>query len=90
MRFATLRLGDAPAAPELTVIPLPIPADDESGYILSNVNRWRGQLQLLPISAAELEQQAKKVPVGGTVATLVDYRSDQKDGEGEWPVKPFR
>ena len=59
---------------ELTVIPLPIPEDDPD-YVLSNVNRWRQQLQLGPLTAPQLGEQAEKIQVGGAVATLVDLRA---------------
>jgi hypothetical protein len=35
------------------------------GDLLSNINRWRGQLMLSPISAAELAAQIKKIDVLG-------------------------
>jgi hypothetical protein len=74
MRFATLRIGDGEPL-ELTVIPLPIPEDDPD-YVLSNVNRWRQQLQLGPLTAPQLGEQAEKIQVGDAVATLVDLRSE--------------
>lgn len=55
MRFATIHpLPDEPTV-ELTVIPLPTAGDDETEYVISNINRWRNQLGLGPMAAAELE-----------------------------------
>ncbi len=74
MRFATLEFGPADETVELTVIPLPIPAGDRDAYVLSNVNRWRQQLALGPLSAAELSQQAEQSEVDGAKTILVDLR----------------
>ncbi len=72
MRFATLEFGPADKSLELTVIPLPIPPGDRSAYVLSNVNRWRQQVNLEPIAAAELDQQSEKIEIDGATAVLVD------------------
>lgn len=53
-RFATLKIPSDDKPLELSVIPLPADDVDSIEYILSNVNRWRGQLQLKPIGADEL------------------------------------
>jgi len=42
------------------------------GDLLSNVNRWRGQLQLTPVGASELPSITTNLAVGATQATLVD------------------
>ena len=65
MRFATLEFGPADQPLELTVIPLGIPPGEPSAYVLSNVNRWRQQLNLPPIAAAELDQQTEKIELDG-------------------------
>jgi hypothetical protein len=72
MRFATLEFGSADSPLELTVIPLPIPPGDRSAYVLSNVNRWRQQVNLSPIAASELDQQSEKVDLDGATAVVVD------------------
>ncbi len=74
MRFATLQFGSAEPPLELTVIPLGVPPGEPSAYILSNVNRWRQQLQLPPIAAGELDKQTEKIELDGTTATAVDLR----------------
>lgn len=74
MRFATLEFGSADSPRELTVIPLPIPPGDRSAYVLSNVNRWRKQMNLDPIASAELDQQSEKVELDGATAIMVDLR----------------
>jgi len=74
MRFATLEFGSADQAIELTVIPLGVPPGEPSAYVLSNVNRWRQQLQLPPLAAEELDKQTEKIELDGTTATAVDLR----------------
>jgi len=74
MRFATLEFGSAENPLELTVIPLGVPPGEPSAYILSNVNRWRRQLQLPPIAAEELDKGTEKIELDGTTATAVDLR----------------
>lgn len=46
--------------------------DGTGGGLLPNVNRWRGQLGLPPISEGELTTQTQSLDVAGTKATLVD------------------
>lgn len=76
MRFATLEFGPADNSLELTVIPLPIPPGDRSAYVLSNVNRWRQQMNLDPITAAELDKQSEKIELDGATAVVVDLRGN--------------
>lgn len=72
MRFATLVFGASDSPLELTVIPLPIPPGDRAAYVLSNVNRWRQQVNLPPIAASELDGQSEKLELDGGSAILVD------------------
>lgn len=59
MRYATvLPLPDEPTV-ELTVIPLPTTGQDETEYVLSNINRWRDQLGMGPIGTEALESALK-------------------------------
>jgi hypothetical protein len=57
---------------ELTVVKLG--REGQAGETLPNVNRWRGQLGLEPVSADELKGETKQLKVGGTEATLVDMK----------------
>jgi len=55
----------------------------DGGGLLANVNRWRGQLGLAPITEADLQQLAQAVDVPGGKAALVqmsgtDARTGQK------------
>ena len=64
MRLATLKAGDSEQAPEVSVIGLPAPQDVDA-----NINRWRGQLQLPPMSEGEA---AERIALGDYEAVLVD------------------
>jgi hypothetical protein len=68
MRFATLRMTKSETPLEISVFSF----GRESGSVLANVNRWRGQIGLGPISEAELAQTAKELKVDGVSGTLVD------------------
>ena len=59
--------GDLGAA-EATVSAFP----GDVGGLLMNVNRWRAQLGLSPVSAGELASVTKSIVVGGAQSTLVD------------------
>ncbi|MCA9198502.1 MAG: hypothetical protein KDA87_13235 [Planctomycetales bacterium] len=67
-RFATL----AKDGQEISVSSLPVPDRDLNEYVLENVNRWLGQLQLPPWSAEDLEKNAQKRSVGGFETWLID------------------
>jgi len=53
---------------DVSVIPLPGLAGGDS----ANVNRWRGQVGLPPVTAEELQKAAQSVEVGGQPAELHD------------------
>jgi len=71
IRYATIRVGASDEALELSVTPLARSANT----VLANVNRWRGQLGLEPVSEKELEKVTKVIRLDGTEATLVDITS---------------
>ncbi len=61
MRFATLKIKGSDPEFELSVIPLPssksLPED-----LLSNINRWRGQVGLSPITAKDITNASTADP----------------------------
>ena len=71
-RFATLLIPAEGKPLEVSVTALPNSGEDNTNYVLSNVNRWRGQLRLPPITAAQLPAESSTVDLSGTPATLVD------------------
>jgi hypothetical protein len=80
MRFATLQFGPEEKSLELTVIALPTAQDNESAYILSNINRWRGQLGLPPISQQQSLKQTESIEMDGATATIVSIAGHSKEG----------
>jgi hypothetical protein len=82
MRFATLQFGPEDRSVDLSVIPLPIRGDVQE-YILSNVNRWRGQLGLKPISEEQMDDQLEVIELDGVTATVVNLAGQMRgDGMG--------
>jgi hypothetical protein len=76
LRYATLVLPPAPAAKspkplEVSVTMLPKSGDD-GDYALVNINRWRNQLQLPPISKDQLAAESSQVQLDGATATMVN------------------
>jgi hypothetical protein len=83
MRYATLRAGDKGDV-ELSVTAL----GAEAGSLLSNVNRWRGQISLPAISGDELSKVSKAEEIHGEKATLVDMNGTSA-GKGAPGMPPF-
>lgn len=65
MRFATLKVKDSDPEIELSVIPLPA-GDSLPKDLLSNINRWRGQVGLSPITAKEIADAPSATPTVDT------------------------
>jgi hypothetical protein len=68
LRFASFRIPSGSREMELTVTPLP----KEGGSVLQNVNRWRKQLALPQLEAAELAGAARPAKIGDQDGHLVD------------------
>ena len=69
MRLASFSApGKNGNAVDISVVPLP----GMAGGDLNNVNRWRGQVGLDPISADDLPKQGQPVTVGDSQAVLYD------------------
>ncbi len=80
LRFATLKLGGEPPL-EITVTVLPAGDVTKSEALLSNLNRWRGQLALAPWKPADVEAETQTVELaGGSEATLVALEGKTKPG----------
>jgi hypothetical protein len=60
--------GDAGAKADITVSFFP----GETGGLLANINRWRGQLELDMVNEAELKDLAKSLDLAGGKATVID------------------
>lgn len=72
MRAATLMVPAEGKPLEMTVIALP--STGAPGELLDNVNRWRGQLQLPPMTERDLAADVKQVQVGDASMAIVDMR----------------
>lgn len=73
-RDAAFEVQDGEKRVEITITSLPA----ASNPILSNVNRWRQQIGLDPVSQDELKQEAKQLKVGDLTADYVSLTgSDQ-------------
>lgn len=79
IRFATLVISGEQKPLELSVTVLPKSGDDPT-YILMNVNRWRNQLGLPPVTAEELASGSTQVAVGDGTATIVNLLGTSSGG----------
>ncbi len=79
MRFATLTISEKPPL-EVTVTTLPWPEDHDLELLLSNLNRWRGQMTLKPLDTADLADEIRSIKLAAAEAFLVDFRGTQKAG----------
>ncbi|MDA1052454.1 MAG: hypothetical protein O3C40_18515 [Planctomycetota bacterium] len=84
IRFATIKIATDEQPLELTVSPLPMPPTDG---MLSNINRWRGQLGLAPVDAAGLAKETTAVKLADGTATLVNLVG--KSGSSAPMASPF-
>jgi hypothetical protein len=71
IRYATLVIPGEPKPLVLSVTVLP-KSGDETDYILANVNRWRGQMRLQPITAEQLPAESTRLEMDGAAATVVN------------------
>jgi hypothetical protein len=79
MRVASFKIqGQNGKLADVSVVPLPgMPGTDDA-----NVNRWRGQVGLPPVSPEELKKNGENVEAAGQPAELYDI-AGQNPGNGE-------
>jgi hypothetical protein len=70
MRYATLLLDNKDAPLELSITQLPRPPD--GGWVVNNVNRWRKQLGLNPVTGMDLHKVTTEVKLQAEKAIAVD------------------
>jgi hypothetical protein len=69
MRFATFRIpGETGPGADLSVTQFP----GEAGGILMNINRWRGELGLSPLTQTQLAGAVSSLDLGGQEAIVVN------------------
>lgn len=73
MRVASFRVqSKSGKTADVSVIPLP----GLAGHDIDNVNRWRGQLGLAPVTEAELAKLGQTVQIGGLEGQLYDMAGE--------------
>jgi hypothetical protein len=78
---AELKIGEGDRRATMTITPA-------GGDLLTNVNRWRGQIGLPPAEENELGKLTTEGKVGGDKATLVDMKGPG-GAKGKAPMAPF-
>jgi hypothetical protein len=72
-RVASFKVtGPAGERADISIVPLP----GDAGGDLGNVNRWRSQVNLEPVTADELSQLSEPITVAGQPALLFDQGDD--------------
>lgn len=72
MRLGSFKVEGANAASaDVSVIAFP----GEAGGLISNINRWRGQLQLPPLDEDQLSQITQRTDVDNVPTYLVDFQT---------------
>lgn len=72
MRLGSFKVaGPNAASADISVIAFP----GEAGGLISNINRWRGQLQLAPLDEDQLRQIIQRTEVDSVPTYLVDFRT---------------
>ncbi len=78
--LSEMRLGsfkvEGPNADTADVSVIAFPG--EAGGLISNINRWRGQLQLSPLSEEQLPEVIQKTEVDNVPTDLVDFQTARK------------
>ena len=69
-RHATLEMSTTPPL-EMSISQLPR-GEDDAEYLLQNINRWRGQVNLPPTTSEELAADGERFVVGEFPVTLVE------------------
>lgn len=75
MRKAAFTVAEGEKKVEITVIDLPPMAGD----VLANVNRWRGQVGLEPVTPKELKEQLTTIKVDSLDGSYVELIGPPKD-----------
>jgi hypothetical protein len=77
-REATLRFGDREPKLEISIVRF----QGDGGGMLANLNRWRDQLGLEKVGAAELSALATKLDAASTEVWVADMSGPQRPGAG--------
>lgn len=89
IRFATLQIPTQTGPLDLSVTPLSLPPQNSDTYVLSNINRWRKELGLAPLSTPDHSQVTTTVALEDGQATLVDLSGHRSANAGDrLPMTP--
>jgi hypothetical protein len=78
MRLGSFKVaGNNGSSADVSVTAFP----GEAGGLASNVNRWRGQLQLSPLGEEELRRTIERTNVQGTPVSLIDLASPESSAK---------
>ena len=90
LRAATIEIPSDEKPLELTVSTLGWDASDEQAGLLSNINRWRGQLGLPPIGEHQIESHTREIKLANATAVLVNLEGRAAPGgPGGMAAPPF-
>lgn len=78
MRVASFKIKEQGKMAEVSVVPLAIPEGREA----DNVNRWRAQVGMPPVTAADLPKISQAVPVGSETGQLFE-QAGANSGSGD-------
>lgn len=78
MRYATFMIPGKSGKAELSIVVLPA----DAGGTLPNINRWRGQIGLPPLSETELPEASSHVKSMAGTLLVVDFESLGTQGAG--------
>ncbi len=81
MRKAELQIEDGAKSATLTAIDFPATAGPMIADPTANVNRWRSEVGLPPLSDEEVKKSTKPLEVGGVEAIVVDAVPDASQPE---------
>jgi hypothetical protein len=79
MRLAAFAVTDGERSVEITAIALPASGGDR----LANVNRWRDQVGLVPLSVEELPAALKPIEIDGRPGDYVEIVGQKPEDENE-------
>lgn len=81
MRIASYEVkADDGRTVDISVVPL----GAQAGGLLDNVNRWRNELKLAPVTEGDLADLVKPVPIGTTEGKLLNLVSEQANLDGKF------
>ncbi|MGQ0636915.1 MAG: hypothetical protein ACT4QC_20085 [Planctomycetaceae bacterium] len=87
-RHATLIINTAGSPLEMSVSALPGSGGDFDQYLLANINRWRDQLQLKPLTGEALSDRTLKLELTGGEAWLVNIEGRAPAGAAKASMPP--